>query len=220
MRRKREQQLPNMLPKVLCSLTVALLAATCSASPATGPTSPNTGKPPSTRPDTKPWPHNSGRPQPPSPPRARRWCFVEPQGGGEDDAPRILDALHECSGGGGGTVVLDANYTIATALDLTFLEGVDIALSGRVTFRPDVDYWAANSFKYAFQSSSSFLRVGGTDVNIFGGGTLDGAGQAWWDAFALNATLARPILFVLDGLKGGSVVGINMVNPPNVRIWS
>jgi galacturan 1,4-alpha-galacturonidase len=196
-----------MLSKVICSLTVALLAATSIASPAV-----STGH--TTRPDIKPWPKNCGRPQPPSPPRTRQ-CAVKAQGGGEDDAANILSALQKCNHG--GTVVLDANYTIATVLDLTFLESVDIALSGTITFQPDIDYWVANSFKYAFQTSSSFLKIGGKDVNIFGGGTLDGVGQAWWDAFALNATLLRPILFVLDGLKGGSVVDINMVNPPNVR---
>jgi len=61
-------------------------------------------------------------------------------------------------------------------------------------------------------------RFGGKDVNIFGGGVglINGNGQPWYDAFAANASLQRPILLVLDGLHGGSVTGLKMINSPNV----
>lgn len=52
-------------------------------------------------------------------------------------------------------------------------------------------------------------------MNIYGGGTLDGNGQVWYDAFASDKTLKRPILLSLDGLNGGSVTGIKMVQSPN-----
>lgn len=111
--------------------------------------------------------------------------------------------------------LLDPLYTIGTALDLKFLDRVDIVIQGRVLFTPDITYWVNNSFKYAFQDSSTFWKIGGKDVNIYGGGTLDGNGQVWYDAFASDKTLKRPILLSLDGLNGGSVTGIKMVQSPN-----
>jgi galacturan 1,4-alpha-galacturonidase len=47
---------------------------------------------------------------------------------------------------------------------------------------------------------------------------IDGSGQAWWEAFAADASLLRPILFVTDGLEGGSITGLNLINSPNVSI--
>ncbi|KAI0535990.1 polygalacturonase [Xylaria digitata] len=166
------------------------------------------------RPDIKPFPHNSGRSKPYSPPRTKS-CSVTALGGGKDDAPQILDAFHDCNNG--GAVVLDGNYTIATALDLTFLDSVDVALSGSIVFKADIDYWLANAFQYDFQSSTAFWKIGGKDVNIYGGGVgvIDGQGQAWWDGFASNSSLLRPISLVLDGLHGGSVTGLRMISPPN-----
>lgn len=41
-----------------------------------------------------------------------------------------------------------------------------------------------------------------------------GSGQIWWDAFQDNETVHRPLLFGTEGLKGGSMSGINMKNSP------
>ncbi|KAI0405571.1 polygalacturonase [Xylaria palmicola] len=166
------------------------------------------------RPNIKPFPYNTGRPQPHSPPRTKT-CNVKALGGGKDDAPNILSAFNRCNHG--GTVALGEDYTIATALDLTFLDRVDIALSGSITFKADIDYWVENAFRYAFQDTRAFWKIGGKDVKIYGGGVglIDGNGQPWWDAFAANSSLLRPIPLVLDGLHGGSVTGLRMINPPN-----
>lgn len=63
-------------------------------------------------------------------------------------------------------------------------------------------------------------RFGGEDVNIYGKGVglINGNGQSWYDGLAANSSLQRPVLFVVDGLHGGSVTGLRMVNPPSVRL--
>ncbi|KAI1734831.1 polygalacturonase [Xylaria scruposa] len=200
-----------MFWKATEATAIAILATIAAAKPIVA--SPSDGSIISL-PDIEPFPHNSGRLKPVSSPRTKS-CSVTALGSGEDDASQILDAFHDCNNG--GTIVLDGDYTIATALDLTFLDSVDVALSGSITFKADIDYWVANSFKYAFQSSTAFWKIGGRDVNIYGGGVgvIDGNGQPWWDGFASNASLLRPISLVLDGLQGGSVTGIRMINPPN-----
>jgi galacturan 1,4-alpha-galacturonidase len=206
----------KMFRKVTEAAAIFILATLAAATPAVDT---QTGTSAISRPHIQPFPHNSGRPQPDSPPRTKK-CSVTALGRGKDDASQILRAFHDCNHG--GTVVLGGNYTIATALDLTFLDSVDVALSGSVTFKADINYWVANSFKYAFQNSTAFWKIGGKDVNIYGGGVglIDGNGQPWWDAFQKNSSLLRPISLVLDGLKGGSVTGIRMINPPNVSRYS
>ncbi|KAI0802479.1 polygalacturonase [Xylaria sp. FL0064] len=190
---------------------IAILAALATVAPGVYA---HTGKAFISRPNIEPFPYNSGRSKLYSPVRNKR-CSVTALGGGKDDAAQILNAFSDCNNG--GTIVLDGDYTIGTALDLTFLDSVDVALSGSITFTADIDYWVSNSFKYDFQNSTAFWKVGGRDVNIYGAGvgTIDGNGQSWWDAFASNSSLLRPISLVLDGLQGGSVTGIRMTNPPN-----
>jgi len=195
---------------VLRSAALALLAVSVRAA-----VSPTTGKPPIPRPDIRAWPLSPSRAHAASAARdPAKVCFVAPGAAGGDDAPAILGAFRDCNNG--GTVVLDANYTIGSPLDLTFLRSVDVALSGTVAFSDNVAAWRPRTFKIAYQNSSAMWKVGGADVNIYGGGVglLDGRGQAWWDAAAADSTLLRPILLVVDGLHGGSVTGLKMRNSP------
>ena len=152
----------------------------------------------------------------PHSPKRHKTCYVASCNG--NDAPAILKAFKRCNKG--GTVVLNEEYTIGSPLDLTFLEAVDVAITGTIKFTNDIDFWVKNSFKYDFQNSSAFWRFGGRDVNIYGGGLglIDGNGQAWYDQFAVEPTLLRPILLVLDGLEHGSVTGLRMRNSPDASI--
>lgn len=43
-----------------------------------------------------------------------------------DDAPYILTALHECDNGGHAVFKEGVTYYIATAMDLTFLNHIDL----------------------------------------------------------------------------------------------
>ncbi|KAH6723051.1 pectin lyase fold/virulence factor [Leptodontidium sp. MPI-SDFR-AT-0119] len=198
----------QLLSTLLCGVVAS------SAAVSAGWTSTDSkGRTPRSRPHSTPNPYSPGKSNPPSAPRTKT-CFVNALGGGADDGPSILAAAKACNHGG-KVALLDPLYTIGTALDLKFLDRVDIVIQGRVLFTPDITYWVNNSFKYAFQDSSTFWKIGGKDVNIYGGGTLDGNGQVWYDAFASDKTLKRPILLSLDGLNGGSVTGIKMVQSPN-----
>jgi galacturan 1,4-alpha-galacturonidase len=176
-----------------CSLLQAALSALHLASLATA--SRPAGIP--QRPDIKPWPYNTGQPMPLSPPRDEdRYCHVTaPCHPREDSAPRILKAFEECNDG--GTVVLDQVYLISSPLDLTFLQHVDVVITGEVHFDDsDVYYWAENSFKLPFQNMSAFWLVGGEDVNIYGdlsndASVLDGHGQAYWEEIETNKTVSN-----------------------------
>lgn len=137
------------------ALAVLALAASAQAASQIGSISPNTGKKSISRPNVQPYPYNTGRAAVVSPERVTE-CFVVPTGG--DDSEAFLAALQECNNG--GKVVLDSNYTIGSVLDLTFLDSIDIAISGKVTFTDDIDYWVDNYWKYDFQNSTSFFKLG------------------------------------------------------------
>jgi galacturan 1,4-alpha-galacturonidase len=161
-----------------------------------------------------------------------RVCKVTPDV--TDAGPAILAAAHKCNHG--GTVFLPSgDFVIATALDLTFLDDVDFAIWGNITFKQDIDLWPTQAFQYTYQSASMFWRFGGKNVNIYGDGKgvidgkllilwsfykpiliyrAEGAGQFWWSAMAKNSSVMRPCLLGTDGLHHATISGLKMLNPP------
>ncbi|KAF9891457.1 hypothetical protein FE257_003923 [Aspergillus nanangensis] len=132
-----------------------------------------------------------------------------------DAGPSILAAAHKCNNG--GTVFLpQGDFIIATALDLTFLNNIDFAIWGNISFKQDIDLWPTQAFQYTFQSASMFWRFGGKNVNIYGDGkgVIDGAGQFWWSAMAEDSSVMRPCLLGTDGLHHATISGIKMLNSP------
>ncbi|KAJ3338221.1 hypothetical protein HDU83_008242 [Entophlyctis luteolus] len=156
--------------------------------------------------------HNSaGAVAPPARIARTKVCAVAALGNNQDDGPQIQAAARNCSG---GTVVLDGNYFIASYTDLTGLSSVDFDISGTIQFYNDVDYWQSNAFKIVYQNSSAMWRFGGVDINVYGGGTIDGNGQTFYEAYAKNIYIYRPILFVVDGLNGGSISNLTFLRSP------
>lgn len=87
-------------------------------------------------------------------------------------------------------------------------------IQGTIQFTNDTDYWQKNGFYQTFQNATTFFQLGGEDVNVYGGGTLDGNGQAWYDLYAQNALILRPILMGVIGLKGGRIEDLNLRYSP------
>ncbi|KZL72887.1 exopolygalacturonase [Colletotrichum tofieldiae] len=169
------------------------------------------------RPNIVPSPKTPTRPLPVSPPRdPSRVCIVCPKTNG-DSAPAILKAAHDCNDGGTVVFMPNATYRIASRVDLTFLKHIDFAILGTIVFSDDVKYWQTNTFAYRYQNINLMWRFGGEDVNIYGlgQGLIEGLGQTWWNANVVNSTVVRPLLLGTDGLKGGSITGLNMRNSPN-----
>lgn len=50
-------------------------------------------------------------------------------GGGKDDSANILSAVKQCNNGGHVVFPKGQQFTIGTALDLTFLNGIDLGSS-------------------------------------------------------------------------------------------
>ncbi|KAI2688238.1 CAZyme family GH28 [Penicillium roqueforti] len=139
-------------------------------------------------------PHHPFKPLPGSQARTRT-CHVVNHGHGRDDSANVLTALKKCNNGGKVVFDADKTYTIGKALDMTFLKHVDLEIQGHIQFSNDTDYWQANAFKQVYQNATTFFQLGGEDVNVYGEGTLDGNGQVWYDLYAEDALILRPILW-------------------------
>lgn len=85
----------------------------------------NKGVVPSKRPNYSIEPKHPSSPFPVSPKRTKT-CIVEACGDGSDDSENILKAIKECNNGGHVVFPKKDKFTIGTALDLTFLEHIDL----------------------------------------------------------------------------------------------
>ncbi|KAL2217000.1 exopolygalacturonase precursor [Thermoascus aurantiacus ATCC 26904] len=159
------------------------------------------------------WPHRPFKPLPPSSHR-KKVCHVPSRGDGFDDSAAILRALRNCNNGGKVVFDRDKHYTIGTALDLTFLRHIDLEILGTIQFTNDTDYWQAHSFRQVFQNATTFFQLGGEDVNVYGGGTLDGNGQVWYDLYARDNLILRPILVGIVGLHGATIGPLKLRHSP------
>ncbi|KUI55797.1 Exopolygalacturonase X [Cytospora mali] len=155
----------------------------------------------------------------PSPPERTKTCYVKTNGNGTDDSDNILSAFNECNNG--GHVIFDKNttYTIGTYMDWTFLKSIDIDIRGTIKFTDDTDYWQEHSYKFIFQNATSFFKLGGDDVFIYGGGTLDGSGQVWYDLYAEDKYILRPVLIGIDGLNNSILTDLNLRYSPMYYVF-
>ncbi|KAF5320945.1 hypothetical protein D9619_001625 [Psilocybe cf. subviscida] len=138
-------------------------------------------------------------------------CTITASGG--DDAPNFLKVVHSSSC---PIVTIPASTTlnIQTRMNMTGLTDKHISLKGTIKFKPDIPYWTGNGFFIPFQTQITFWLLGGKNIIFDGGGTLDGSGQPWWDTFASNKTLLRPITLTVFQAENVLINNIHMINGP------
>ncbi|KAI0343542.1 glycoside hydrolase family 28 protein [Trametopsis cervina] len=132
---------------------------------------------------------------------------------GSDDGPALVSAVKNatCS-----KIVVPSGTTlkIASRMDMTGVENKNLFVEGTIQFAPNLPYWTGNAFYIPFQTQVAFWLLGGKNILLNGGGTLDGQGQAWYDAFAKNSSLARPILLTIYQATNVTVDSVRMINSP------
>ncbi|KAF9528653.1 pectin lyase fold/virulence factor [Crepidotus variabilis] len=140
-------------------------------------------------------------------------CTLSAKGSGVDDAPSFLSSVHSPSC---PTITIPSGITlnIASRLDMTGLKDKQIVLQGKIKFNPNITYWSQNAFTIPFQTQVTFWLLGGQNISLSGGGTIDGSGQAWYDAYANNNSLPRPIILSLYQAKDVTIENISMLNGP------
>ncbi|KIJ65995.1 glycoside hydrolase family 28 protein [Hydnomerulius pinastri MD-312] len=136
-------------------------------------------------------------------------CTLAASGG--DDGPSFVEAVQRCSV---VRVPPETTLSIATGMNMSGLYDKSIELEGTVKFTDNMTYWINNGFYFEFQDQIAFWIIGGENIRVSGGGTIDGSGQVWYDAFATNATLLRPILFTVYQATNVVIENIKMINGP------
>jgi galacturan 1,4-alpha-galacturonidase len=102
----------------------------------------------------------------------------------DDVSAAFLDGLKKANNGGLLHLEKGKKYVIGKKVNLSFLDDVYVKLDGEIKFTDDIKYWQANNFYHHFQKSISFWVWGGRNIKIYGTGTMNGNGQAWYDGFA------------------------------------
>jgi len=152
---------------------------------------------------------------------SRRSVAVRASTSDDDDvSDDFLKALREANNGGTLYLPKGSTYIIGKPLDLTFLNDVHVNLDGEIKFTNDTAYWQKHAFRHPFQNSIMFWKWGGNNTRIYGGGTLNGNGQRFWNEFSgleildPSNTYLRPILFYAENATNLSVEGIHMKDSP------
>ncbi|KAK6215737.1 exo-rhamnogalacturonase b [Colletotrichum tabaci] len=153
----------------------------------------------------------------------RKICIVAAGGSNTtDDAPAILDAFKKC--GQHGRVVFEPKtYHISSALNVTWLDDVEIDLQGTLLWSTDIPYWLANSLDVGYQNQSTAFILGGNNVRIngHGKGTFDGNGDYWYEWIRQQPNSSnypgRPHAITLNGLRNSVVKGVNFLRS---QMWT
>ncbi|KAG7044404.1 exo-rhamnogalacturonase B [Colletotrichum scovillei] len=153
----------------------------------------------------------------------RKTCVIKASGTNTtDDAPAILEAFTQC--GRRGKVVFEpTTYYVNSALNVTWLDDVEIDLQGTLLWSTNISYWLANSLDVGYQNQSTAFILGGNNVRLNGDGqgTFDGNGDYWYEWIRQQANTSnypgRPHALTLNGLRNSVVKGVNFLRS---QMWT
>ncbi|HZL16398.1 MAG TPA: glycosyl hydrolase family 28 protein, partial [Polyangia bacterium] len=132
--------------------------------------------------------------------------------GKTDDTAAIQAALTAAGAAGGGTVTVPSGTFLSGPIVISSSTRLNLASGAVLQMLPMASYPT---------SGVAFITSSGTshDIALTGSGTIDGQGQAWWDAFANGSTAARPQEVSLGKVTRVQISGIRLQNSPEEHIW-
>ncbi|KZL88333.1 exo-rhamnogalacturonase b, partial [Colletotrichum incanum] len=150
-------------------------------------------------------------------------CIVKASGTNvTDDTPAILNAFKKCDRR--GKIVFEpTTYYVNSALNITWLDDVEIDLQGTLLWSTNISYWLANSLDVGYQNQSTAFILGGNNVRLngHGKGTFDGNGDYWYEWIRQQPNTSnypgRPHAITLNGLRNSVVKGVNFLRS---QMWT
>ena len=132
--------------------------------------------------------------------------------GKTDNTTAIQAALTAAANGGGGTVVVPSGTFLSGPIVIGNSTNLQLSAGAVLEMLPMSSYP---------NPATAFITSTGTshDIAITGSGTIEGQGQAWWDAFAADSTITRPQEVNLGRVTRVQISGIRLQNPPEEHIW-
>jgi polygalacturonase len=102
---------------------------------------------------------------------ASKTCVVSKSS--SDDATTIAKAFSDCKNGGTVSFPKGNTYYLKSMLKISGLKNVNVDFAGQIVLP---------SYDKKFKGGSAYLQIDGDNVKFYGGGTINGNGQAWYDA--------------------------------------
>ena len=152
-------------------------------------------------------------------------CTVTPAANGADSAAVIRKAFKSCGRAKAGQrnriVFENTTYTIASVLETTNLQNVDIELHGTLSWdNSDLDYWLNHSLVVGYQNQSTAWRLGGDSItfNGYGTGTFNGNGDAWYRFINGRSNYpGRPHQLTITDTTNSTFEGLNFLQS---QMWT
>ena len=129
-----------------------------------------------------------------------------------DNTTAIQSAITAATSTGGGIVEIPAAshdwecgpITLTNSIDLQIDSGATLQMLPYGTYPGTADFITCTKL---------------TNVEVSGGGTIDGQGSAWWAAYNANNSVVRPYGMIgFTACTKVEVIGITLTNPPNTHI--
>lgn len=127
------------------------------------------------------------------------------------DTAAIQGAVDAALAAGGGTVLVPPGrfltdpFTLASHIDLHLASNAVILIDNDISRYPAV--------KKRYQDAITAKDA--QDLSITGEGTIDGQGEAWWDAFRADPHMMhRPYMIKFEHCTGLHVSGVTLCNSP------
>ena len=140
------------------------------------------------------------------------------------DTRAVQQAVDTCAASGGGTVRLRSGTFLTGPITLRSHITLEIEAGATLLGSQDKqDYPEAQELREA-SVRPLVQAVGAEDITITGGGTIDGAGQPWWQLVSASkaehkiVAAKRPRLLVLDHCKHVLIDGITIQNSASWQV--
>ncbi len=128
-----------------------------------------------------------------------------------DNTAALQAALSAAGVAGGGTVVVPAGTFLSGPIVVS--SGTRLMLSAGATLKMlPMGTYPASAVAFITANNAHDIAIGGT-------GTIEGQGQAWWNALTATPDVARPQEVSFGNSTRVQISGIRLQNPPEEHIW-
>ena len=132
--------------------------------------------------------------------------------GTKDNTQAIQSALTAAADAGGGTVTVPSGTFLSGPIVIGSATRLELSAGAVLKMLPRASYTGTTAFITAATPSAH-------DIALTGAGTIEGQGQAWWDAFAADSTVFRPQEVSLGHVTRVQISGLHFQNSPVEHIW-
>ncbi|EIE81307.1 hypothetical protein G6F46_000475 [Rhizopus delemar] len=121
-----------------------------------------------------------------------------------DDAITIAEAFEKCKTGGTVVFPKDSSYQLNSIVTTSDLKNVNINFAGTIHLPAREE---------SYRNGDYYIQIKGTHIKMYGGGTINGHGQAWYDALDHTAPSVLRIA-ANDSIIGGFTI----INSPRAHL--